>query len=182
MSLCVAHYSGSGAPPGGCEGVGVSLEKGPPQVVLRFGVIADIQYCDIEDAQNFAKTEQRYYRGSLDGASRAMTAFQKARSERGGLSFVAQLGDLLDGQNAGGYGEGVKWADAPNSEAALDAVLGALDACEAPFYHCIGNHELYNFDLESLRRGPLNRGRHTIASPRTGCRARRRSPSWTRPT
>ena len=37
---------------------------------VRFGVVADVQYCDIDDARNFAGTEVRFYRGSLDGARR----------------------------------------------------------------------------------------------------------------
>ena len=62
---------------------------------VRFGVVADVQYCDIEDARNFAGTEIRFYRGSLDGARRAARGFEAARLGRG-LDFVAQLGDLLD--------------------------------------------------------------------------------------
>ena len=61
---------------------------------VRFGVVADVQYCDIDDARNFAGTEVRFYRGSLDGARRAARGFEEARLGRG-LDFVAQLGTSL---------------------------------------------------------------------------------------
>ena len=94
---------------------------------VRFGVVADVQYCDIDDARNFAGTEVRFYRGSLDGARRAAQGFEEARLGRG-LDFVAQLGDLIDGQNAGGYG--ALKGEKPRSKKALDEVLEALGACE----------------------------------------------------
>ena len=122
---------------------------------VRFGVVADVQYCDIDDARNFAGTEVRFYRGSLDGARRAAQGFEEARLGRG-LDFVAQLGDLIDGQNAGGYGalKGLP----PRSQRALDEVLEALGVCDVPHHHCVGNHELYNFEPDQLMTGPLNMG------------------------
>ena len=122
---------------------------------VRFGVVADVQYCDIDDARNFAGTEIRFYRGSLEGARRAARGFEAARQGRG-LDFVAQLGDLIDGQNAGGYGalKGLP----PRSEKALDEVLEALGACDVPHHHCVGNHELYNFEPGELMTGPLKAG------------------------
>ena len=128
---------------------------------VRFGVVADVQYCDIDDARNFAGTEVRFYRGSLDGARRAAQGFEEARLGRG-LDFVAQLGDLIDGQNAGGYG--ALKGEKPRSKKALDEVLEALGACPVPHYHCVGNHELYNFEPDELTKGPLNAKNHVIAS------------------
>ena len=128
---------------------------------VRFGVVADVQYCDIDDARNFAGTEVRFYRGSLDGARRAAQGFEEARLGRG-LDFVAQLGDLIDGQNAGGYG--ALKGEKPRSKKALDEVLEALGACPVTHYHCVGNHELYNFEPDQLVEGPLNANNHVIAS------------------
>ena len=71
------------------------------ELLFRFGVIADIQYCDCKTAGNFAGTEQRNYRGALAQVKRAVGQWN-ALSPR--PLFVAQLGDLIDGQNAGGYG------------------------------------------------------------------------------
>ena len=157
LSLCVAHYSS-----GGLGGEAPRCE-GEPRSVLRFGLIADVQYCDIDDGMNFGGTEFRYYRGSLGGAARAAAAFAAARGERGSLRFVAQLGDIIDGQNGGTYGAGLAWRGAPRSDEALARVLDALDGCDVETYHCVGNHELYNFDSAALSAGPLNDGRHTIA-------------------
>lgn len=126
---------------------------------VRFGVVADVQYCDINDARNFAGTEVRFYRGSLDGARRAARGFAAARAT-GGLDFVAQLGDLVDGQNAGGYG--ALRGEAPRSGAALGEVLAALD-CGVEYHHCVGNHELYNFSPAELRAGPLGAAPHVVA-------------------
>ena len=103
--------------------------------MLRFGLIADVQYCDIEDGMNFGGTEFRYYRGSLGGAARAAAAFAAARGERGSLRFVAQLGDIIDGQNGGTYGAGLAWRGAPRSDEALAKVLEALDGCDVEIYN-----------------------------------------------
>eukprot|EP00966_Prymnesium_polylepis_P276803 6395248-Prymnesium_polylepis.1 len=37
----------------------------PSKPQFTFGIIADIQYCDCDDATNFAGTETRAYRDSL---------------------------------------------------------------------------------------------------------------------
>ncbi|KAL1496478.1 hypothetical protein AB1Y20_016432 [Prymnesium parvum] len=116
----------------------------PP--LFSFGVIADIQYCDTDDASNFAATETRRYRDTLRQAGLAAQSWNEA-----GVLFVAQLGDLIDGQNAGGYGAGLRF-DGPQSEVAFEKVVTELQRCTAPMYHAIGNHELYNFDWPSLRR------------------------------
>lgn len=111
---------------------------------FRFGVIADIQYCDCDDASNFAGTEVRKYRGTLAQAHQAAEHWNAA-----GVNFAVQLGDLIDGQNAGGYGAGLSFAE-PQSETALGRVVAALAKCHAPMYHAIGNHELYNFNWDGL--------------------------------
>ena len=77
---------------------------------FSFGVIADIQYCDCDDATNFGGTETRAYRDTLRQIKLAVNSWNAA-----GVLFVAQLGDLIDGQNAGGYGAGLQF-DGPQSE------------------------------------------------------------------
>ena len=113
--------------------------------MFTFGIIADIQYCDCDDATNFAGTETRYYRDTVRQAKLAVDSWNAHK-----VLFVAQLGDLIDGQNAGGYGAGLSF-DKPQSEVALDRVVSVLARCTAPMYHAIGNHELYNFDWKGLR-------------------------------
>ncbi len=110
-----------------------------------FGVIADIQYCDCPEATNYHGTETRDYRGSLEQVRCAATYWSSLPS----LQFIAQLGDLIDGQNAGTYGAGV--ANGVQSDVAFQRVADALSACAAPVYHAIGNHELYNYDWAGLR-------------------------------
>ena len=63
--------------------------------LFRFGVIADVQWADVEDGYNFARTTRRCYRGALATLGVAVDWWLPMR-----LDFVAQLGDLIDGQNA----------------------------------------------------------------------------------
>ncbi len=118
-------------------------EKAPR---FRFGVVADIQYCDCDNATNFGGSETRNYRDTLAQTQRAVRLWN-------GLTpaplFVAQLGDLIDGQNAGEYG--AFKGQAPQSDSAMEAVLGVLAGCRAPMLHAIGNHELYNFGWARLK-------------------------------
>lgn len=124
---------------------------------FRFGLISDIQYADIEDASNFSGYEHRTYRAS---ARHARDVIHHWRSLERPPSLIAQLGDLIDGQNAGEYGQGLNF-DAPRSEQALTEVLEAWRGCDIPTYHAIGNHELYNFDRDELAER-LNRHPHHI--------------------
>ena len=130
--------------------------------LFAFGVIADIQYADIEDAQNHAKTEMRRYRFALEETDRAVqmwNAYDKVP-----LAFIAQLGDIIDGQNAGKYGQGLKLKE-PVSYAALQDVLEKLERTKQgiPFYHCVGNHEMYNFTWKEMEESLNKEGRHKIS-------------------
>ena len=116
--------------------------------LFTFGVIADIQHADIDDATNFSGCEFRGYRRALEVAKKAIEFW----NTHAGISFVAQLGDLIDGQNAGKYGQGLKFKE-PQSDVALERVMAALKLDNsAPFVNAIGNHELYNFSPSDLRR------------------------------
>ncbi len=87
------------------------------------------------------------------------------------IQFIAQLGDLLDGQNAGKYGAGLKLSE-PQSEIALEKLLVHIRRSLAPFHHALGNHELYNFSLEQLCARGLIAGPdcHYSLSPAPGWR------------
>eukprot|EP00906_Rhabdomonas_costata_P035051 RCo049275 len=80
------------------------------QPKFRFGVIADVQYGDFDDASNFDGDELRSYRSSLQAVREAVRSWNALE-----LNFVAQLGDLIDGQNAGSYGAGLKLGGKPQS-------------------------------------------------------------------
>ena len=60
--------------------------------VIKFGMIADIQYVDADDATDFTGKQKRSYRNSLEVVKKAV----KRWSEGEGVQFVAQLGDLVD--------------------------------------------------------------------------------------
>jgi manganese-dependent ADP-ribose/CDP-alcohol diphosphatase len=104
--------------------------------LFSFGVIADVQYCDCPLSKNYSGTETRDYRGSLDQLAAAVDHWNGTD-----ISFVAQLGDLIDGQNNGKYGHGLDFAE-PKSDEAFKAVAEHINRCNAPFYHALGNHEL----------------------------------------
>ena len=134
----------------GAAGAAIASEAAPAsdtKLRFRFGVIADIQYCDLESATNFSGTETRNYRGTLAQTRDAVLLWNGLQPAP---RFVAQLGDVIDGQNAGEYGAG-KLMPTPQSEPAMAAVLDALALCRAPMLHAIGNHELYNFGWRRLK-------------------------------
>ncbi|XP_056325164.1 manganese-dependent ADP-ribose/CDP-alcohol diphosphatase isoform X2 [Danio aesculapii] len=115
--------------------------------VFAFGLIADVQYADIDDGQNYLRTRRRFYRGS---AGLLRDAVQQWRRER--VRCVVQLGDIIDGHN--------RRCDA--SDRALDTVMAELDACTVDVHHVWGNHEFYNFSRSSLLSSRLN------SAPKTG--------------
>ncbi|CAJ1420017.1 unnamed protein product [Effrenium voratum] len=112
-------------------------------MTFRLGVIADIQYADCEDGSDFSGTERRYFRNALKVARRAVEQWNAD-----GVDAVAQLGDIIDGCNAG----------RGQSETALKAVLDVLAGSKAPRFDLIGNHELYNLRRESLEKSGLRLG------------------------
>lgn len=107
--------------------------------LFAFGIIADVQYADCDDGANFDQSVKRYYRKSLDILKEAVDFWNQEPN----LVFIAQLGDLLDGVNRR---LGI-------SEASLDDCLQEFDRCTCKrVYHLIGNHDLYNFDRDTLHR------------------------------
>lgn len=87
-----------------------------PEPLFRFGVIADIQYADKP------VPGPRQYRASLAKLDRCI-----AWLNRQPLSFVANLGDIIDGNG-------------PRSAEDLARVMEHLKPLEAPWRHVIGNH------------------------------------------
>lgn len=123
------------------------MTQKPTSARFSFGLISDIQYADINSASNFGGGEHREYRNSVRSAAEVVQQWQSRSTP---LSFIAQLGDLIDGQNAGGYGQGLDLKE-PQSEQALEQVLAIWDQCAIPVYHAVGNHELYNFTWAQLK-------------------------------
>lgn len=121
------------------------MEESDSVPLFSFGVIADIQYADIEDGFNFTRTRQRFYRSSLELLERAQKHWSE---ETPRPRFVLQLGDLIDGFN--------RTHEA--SEKALDTVLSRLSPgpADIPVHHVWGNHEFYNFNRTFLLQSRLN--------------------------
>jgi 3',5'-cyclic AMP phosphodiesterase CpdA len=91
----------------------------PPAPLLSIGLIADIQYCDVDPEVNlFVK---RYFRKSLEKLERAVSSLN-AQS----VDFNVSLGDYVD-RGAESY-------------EAVDAIFKRLSK---PAYRVLGNHDFY---------------------------------------
>ncbi|XP_068439701.1 manganese-dependent ADP-ribose/CDP-alcohol diphosphatase [Clinocottus analis] len=120
--------------------------RGAP--LFTFGVIADIQYADIDDGYNYTRTRKRYYRSSLQLLRNAQKSWSEAAVKP---EFILQLGDVIDGFNK----------SRGASARALDAVLAELCCGRVDVHHVWGNHEFYNFSRSALLSSRLNSTLHT---------------------
>lgn len=84
-------------------------------LLIKFGLIADIQYCDCDAANN------RYYRNSLPKLDEAIEYFNK-----NDVQFTINLGDLSD-----------------RNPASLDTIMLRLKRLDKKVYNTTGNHD-YN--------------------------------------
>lgn len=91
--------------------------------LFRFGVVADVQYCDYETSGT------RFYRNSVTKLEACV-----AELNRHDLAFVVQLGDFID-----------------RDFASFDAVLPVYEGLNAPHYHVLGNHDFSVADAEKAR-------------------------------
>ncbi|KAF4732034.1 hypothetical protein FOZ63_008699 [Perkinsus olseni] len=109
-------------------------------VICRFGVIADVQYADKDDAYNFAKTKIRHYRKSVKTLGRAVDWWNSLRSPS--VDFVVNLADLIDGHNRG----------TGTQKEAMATVMEEFERlnCRDKIVHMVGNHELYCFTRSEL--------------------------------
>lgn len=121
------------------------MTSGSP--LVSFGLVADVQYADVEDGWDFHHTSQRYYRNALPQL-RAIVAewLRMATSENAtmNLRFAVNLGDLIDGKNR----------PASTSRQALESTKAAWKPFEdavGPVHHLVGNHELYNFPASVIQ-------------------------------
>ena len=113
--------------------------------ILTFGIIADVQYADVDDGTDFSQTRQRFYRNSLNLLKNAVNEW---KSNADSVSFILQLGDLIDGKN--------KQGGLMTSKRALSTALHPFNSLHVPIYHIIGNHELYNFTRAFYMTSALN--------------------------
>ncbi|XP_066471233.1 manganese-dependent ADP-ribose/CDP-alcohol diphosphatase isoform X2 [Tiliqua scincoides] len=113
------------------------------KVLFSFGVIADIQYADLDDGYDFLGIRRRYYKHSLCHLQSAIEYWNGMETQ---LEFVLQLGDIIDGFNA----------QHNMSERALERVMKEFKTLRTPVHHIWGNHELYNFKRDYLTKSELN--------------------------
>ena len=107
-----------------------------------FGIIADVQYVDAENAMNFQQTHTRRYRQSL---SIFHEAVHKWNSLAPNMRCAVLLGDLLDG----------KCNDHVNTGAnlrykSLKDLQRITSSSTQPLHYCFGNHDYYSFDRNEL--------------------------------
>ena len=133
------------SPPGGTSVNSPDATDTDCGVLFSFGLLADVHYADVADGFNYSKSRMRYYRNSLSLLSDAVRHWNNRRD----VSFVLQLGDLIDGCNKG----------TGTSEISLQKTLDICAEFNGPFYHIWGNHELYNFTKDQLAKTPLNSSR-----------------------
>ncbi|MEW5311187.1 MAG: hypothetical protein WDW38_002922 [Sanguina aurantia] len=107
---------------------------GPPQ--FRFGVISDVQHARVDDGKSYHGTS-RYYRNGLKLLNQAVQDWQQ-----NDISFVLQMGDILDGSQPRDASLEVL--------ASVLAELEVLGTAGIPTYHTLGNHCLYNLQRHLL--------------------------------
>ncbi|XP_078692086.1 manganese-dependent ADP-ribose/CDP-alcohol diphosphatase-like [Branchiostoma floridae x Branchiostoma belcheri] len=117
------------------------METREERPLFSFGIIADVQYGDLDDAKNFTQTKVRYYRNALYLLREAVQHWK----EENKIQFVLQLGDVIDGFNT----------RRKNSENALRDVLKEFDGVPFAVHHIWGNHEFYNFSRSYLMKSSL---------------------------
>ncbi|XP_054913397.1 manganese-dependent ADP-ribose/CDP-alcohol diphosphatase [Poeciliopsis prolifica] len=126
-----------------------------PAPLFTFGVIADVQYADMDDGFNFSRTKKRYYRSSLKLLRNALDSWSDSAVKP---AFVLQLGDVIDGFNK----------PSGASQRALDTVMRDFASCPVPVHHVWGNHELYNFSRTQLTGSPLDSSPYADRRPQQG--------------
>ena len=140
--------------------------------LFTFGVIADVQYADRDDALNFPRTVVRHYRNARTLTRRAYEHWSSlpardsctwnSSSNWPRPDFVLQLGDLIDGWNSRQSGPKSRQPNSSRShesatvsERAVSALAPYFSALPAPTFHVWGNHELYCFTRSQLLSHPV---------------------------
>ena len=112
---------------------------------LVIGLIADVQYADIEDTWNFNRSHKRKYRKTIKSLHNAVDCWVETE----GLQLVVDLGDAIDG---------FRNTDRAMGLHALEKVMREWQRFQehrenVPILHLLGNHELYKFTRSELVNG-----------------------------
>lgn len=113
------------------------------QKLFRFGVIADIQYADSDDAMNFQGTKIRRYRNSLSVFENAINTWNSQKTQADiDVPFTCSiiLGDILDG----------KTSLLKQQQYCYDKLSTHIQRALYDIYYCFGNHCHYSFPRSEL--------------------------------
>ncbi|KAG2791080.1 hypothetical protein JG687_00001401 [Phytophthora cactorum] len=113
--------------------------------LVTFGLVADVQYADVEDGWDFHHISKRYYRNALPQLQATVAEWLRAAKSGMKLRFAVNLGDLIDGKNR----------PASTSRQALESTKSAWTPFQdamGPVHHLVGNHELYNFPASVIQK------------------------------
>lgn len=102
---------------------------------IRIGLIADVQYCDRENGWNYKKTQERFYRNSVNQLDDALEYFSTNNCHK-----VLQLGDLMDGQCRSKH----------QYDEASQLISKRFERDDLETFHILGNHELYNLSRDDF--------------------------------
>lgn len=116
------------------------------EVLFRFGLIADIQYVDADDAMNFQGSRMRHYRNSLDVYNTAVkdwnnqitSSVPSSSSSKFKCSIV--LGDIIDG----------KAAALNSQQICYDHFNTIAETHLSDTLYCFGNHCHYSFTRQEI--------------------------------
>ena len=133
--------------------------ESPPEVLFRFGIIADIQYADADDAPNFQGTMIRRYRKSLLTYSKAIKYWNNMLTTSTSIPFKCAivLGDILDG----------KTALMKNQEQCYNDFLQISSLSKIDSFYCFGNHCHYSFNRTQIYDKYLSPLTHILSSNST---------------
>jgi manganese-dependent ADP-ribose/CDP-alcohol diphosphatase len=132
--------------------LGNSISSFQVKMRHRIGLIADVQYADIDDVWNFMKTHKRKYRSTLTCLKNAVDWWLTIPD----IDLVLDLGDAIDG---------FRNTDLTMGLHAIERVMEQWKRFEnanpkAAVPHLIGNHELYKFTRHQLAGGVGPTGFH----------------------
>ena len=105
--------------------------------LFSFGIIADVQYANVDDGYNYSRTKLRRYRNSVNLLADAIKNWNNMSPKP---SFMFQLGDLIDGHNR-------RQGDSRKAWEKLTQLLSSFDG---KVFHTYGNHEYYNFTHKEM--------------------------------
>lgn len=112
------------------------LSASRSQGKFKFGLIADIQYADSDDALNFQQTRKRRYRQSLEIYKDAMEYWDTNK-----VDFALVLGDVVDGR-----------ANLERNQIhCIDKIVSVASSKSTTPFYCFGNHCHYCFSRSYLQ-------------------------------